>query len=142
MFQQDKNPLIDIFTTTHLKDMIKVVFKPRERRKRAILLSSVVLLVLYIYQHYNNSVLFLYLRESFAWSLEQFTVFKTIFLSLWIVGTMFVVGVLHKVLRIPETALLLVGFLSMLNGALMFGLASSGWHIYAGNACLFHVYLL
>lgn len=114
-------------------DMVKVVFKPREKQKRAILLCSIVLLVLYIYQHYNNSVIFLYLRESFAWSLEQFTVFKTIFLSLWIVGTMFVVGVLHKVLRISETVLLLVGFLSMLNGALMFGLASSGWHIYAGT---------
>lgn len=113
--------------------MVKVVFKPREKQKRAILLCSIVLLVLYIYQHYNNSVIFLYLRESFAWSLEQFTVFKTIFLSLWIVGTMFVVGVLHKVLRISETVLLLVGFLSMLNGALMFGLASSGWHIYAGT---------
>lgn len=62
--------------------------------------------------------------------------FKTIYLSLWIVGTMFVVGVLHKVFKIPETALLLIGFLSMLNGALMFGLATSGWYIYAGMLCL------
>lgn len=123
---------MDIFTTSHFKDMIKVVFKPREKQKRAILLCSIVLLVFYIYQHYNNSVIFLYLRKRFAWSLEQFTVFKTTHLSLWIVGTMFVVGVLHKALRISETTLLLVGFMSMLNGALMFGLASSGWHIYAG----------
>lgn len=118
--------------------MVKVVFRPREKYKRAILLSSVILLVLYIYQHYNNSVLFLYLRKRFAWSLEMFTVFKTIYLSLWIVGTMFVVGVMHKMMRISETVLLLVGFLSMLNGALMFGLASSGWHIYAGNKSLFY----
>lgn len=116
--------------------MIKVVFRPREKRKRPILLCAVVLLVLYIYQHYNNSVLFLYLREKFAWSLEQFTVFKTIYLSLWIVGTMFVVGVMHKILRISETTLLLIGFLSMLNGALMFGLATSGWHIYLGSYLL------
>lgn len=88
---------------------------------------------IYVIVVYDSTVLFLYLRRAFSWSLQRFTIFQAINQALWIVGTVLMVHVLHKLVNIPETVLLLVGFLSLLDAYLMYGLASKSWHIYAGK---------
>lgn len=122
----------DFFTTSHFKDMFQVVIKPRQDNRRAILLLMLALTGIYVFIMYDSTVLFLYLRRAFSWSLQKFTLFQTISQILWIIGTIVMVHGLHNWLEIPETVLLLVGLLSTLDGYLMYGLASKSWHIYAG----------
>lgn len=86
-----------------------------------------------IFMVYDSTVLFFYLRRAFSWSLQKFTIYQAISQALWIIGTFFTVHVLHKLVDIPETVLLLVGFLSLLDAYLLYGLASRSWHIYAGK---------
>lgn len=87
----------------------------------------------------DAGTLFLYLRSRFLWSLEHFTVYSAVTGVYSIFCTMFVVYVLYKVLNIPESVLILVGLLSVMNSALMIGLASSNAHIYAGTV---HIMIL
>lgn len=86
-----------------------------------------------VFMVYDSTVLFFYLRRAFSWSLQKFTIYQAISQALWIIGTFFMVHVLHKLVDIPETVLLLVGFLSLLDAYLVYGLASRSWHIYAGK---------
>lgn len=113
--------------------MLHVVFKQREEHGRAILLLILLLMGISVFTIYDSTVLFFYLRRAFSWSLEKFTIYQAIGQSLWIVGTIFVVHVLHKLVNIPETVLLLIGLLSLLDAYLLYGLATRSWHIYAGK---------
>lgn len=113
--------------------MFYVVFKPRTESRRAILLLILGMMAAFIFVINDTTVQFLYLRRAFNWSLEKFTIFQTVNQGLWVVGTILAVHVLHKLLGIPESILLLVGFLSLLDGYLMYGLATKSWHIYFGK---------
>lgn len=113
--------------------MFRVVFRRREQNRRAILLLLLTIMGIYVFCVNDSTVLFLYLRRVFAWTLESFTIYEAACEGLWVVGTIFVVYGLHKMLKIPESVLLAIGFLSLLNEYLMYGLASKNWHIYAGE---------
>lgn len=113
--------------------MFQVVFKRREQNRGAILLLGLMMMGGFVFVINDTTVQFFYLRRAFGWSLERFTIFQAVSQSLWVVGTIFVVYVLHKLLKIPESILLLVGFLSLLDSYLIYGLASESWHIYGGQ---------
>lgn len=91
------------------------------------------MMTLCVFVSSDAGTLFLYLRSRFLWPLEQFTIYSAIVGVYGIICTIFVVYVLHKMLNIPETILILVGLISILNSSLMIGLSSNSTHIYAGN---------
>lgn len=114
--------------------MFKSTFKRRENFDRAIILLSILLLTIYIFLiNGDGSVVFLYLREKFQWTLEHYTLFNSAGNTVWILGTIFGIYFLHKLLNITESVLILVGFLSMCNGHLIAGFATQDWHIYMGK---------
>lgn len=120
--------------------MFRVVFRQRGRNLTAVLLLTVAMMVLFIFVTSDSGIFFLFVRNRFLWSLERYTIYQAASGAWWVVGTIFVVYVLHKKLEIPEVVLLLVGFLSVLDGTLMVGLSTNSVHIYAGsvrNAFLF-----
>lgn len=113
--------------------MFQVIFKHREQNRRTILLLTLTVMAFFTFMINDITVLFFYVRRSFAWSLERFTIFQAVSQGLWVIGTILMVHVLHKLLKIPENVLLLVGFLSLLDSYLIYGLASKSWHIYGGK---------
>lgn len=115
-----------------MKDMFQVISKRRSDNRRTILLLTLTLMSFYVFIMYDMTVLFLYLRRAFSWSLERFTIFQAVSQAFWIIGTILLVHVLHKLLDIPETVTMLIGLLSLLDGYLMLGLAKKSWHVYAG----------
>lgn len=128
-----QNRLRDIISTTHIKDTFKVVFKKREQNKQAILLLLITVMTLFVFVSNDASILFLYLRSSFLWSLEKYTIFSAATGVYSILATIFVVYLLHKALNISESILILTGLISVLNSALMIGVAKNNTHIYAGT---------
>ncbi|XP_049818956.1 proton-coupled folate transporter isoform X2 [Aethina tumida] len=123
------------FNASNIVDMFKSTFKRRENFDRAIILLSILLLTIYIFLiNGDGSVVFLYLREKFQWTLEHYTLFNSAGNTVWILGTIFGIYFLHKLLNITESVLILVGFLSMCNGHLIAGFATQDWHIYMASA--------
>lgn len=128
----------DVFVTSQIKDMINTVLKQRVRYNRIVLFCVVFMLTLFMFTCNDSTLLFLFVRRKFHWSLRQYTFFSSSTSIVWMFGTFLSVYVLHKKIRIPESVVLLVGFLSFLNGSLLYGLASTDWHMYAGK----HLFLI
>lgn len=131
--KESEGQLKGFFEISNITDMLKTSFKKRQHYDRCTVLCCIFCLSLYIFTiNGEGSIIFLYLREKFQWSLEKYTLYSAFHNIAWIIGTMFGVFILQKVLRIPETILIFVGFVSMFNGALMIGLANTDWSIYGG----------
>lgn len=128
-----KNKLRDIASTSHIKETFKVVFKKREHSNRAILLLLIGVMTLCVVVSNDSSSLFLFLRSSFQWSLEKYTIFSAATGVYSILATVLIVYLLHKILNISESILILAGLVSLLNSALMIGVAKTNMHIYAGT---------
>ena len=123
-----------LFRITNIKDMLTTTFKPRRNYDRFIVLCCILILTIFIVAVNGDGALaFLYVREKFHWSLQQYTLYSAAHNVAWVVGTLFGTYVLHKLMKIPETFMLLVGFTSMFFGMLMMGLAIYDWEVYAGK---------
>lgn len=118
--------------------MVKTITRQRENYGRTILLLLILALIFSSFITNESSMLFLFVRGKFQWSLRKYTLFTTCTSVIGMVGTVFSTYVLNKVLKIPETVLMLVGLLSMLDGSLLYALASTDWHMYAGKNLQVH----
>ena len=119
---------------SNINEMVTTTFKKRDNYVRFTVLCCILMITLStITVTGGGSVMFLFLREQFHWSLQKYTLFAAAGSVCQILGTISAVYVLHKVLKIPETVLILVALLSSLNGALMMGLAHSYWTVYFGT---------
>lgn len=76
----------------------------------------------------------LMLREKFGWSLQKYTIYSSLTGVNGVIGGVFGIMVLHMWLKVPETILLLIGFISGLDQALVYALANKDWEIYFGNS--------
>lgn len=113
--------------------MFKTFSKRREKYNRAVLFCIVFMLTLFIFMCNDYVLLFLFVRRKLQWSLQKYTFFTSATSVIWIFGTFLCVYILHKKLKVPESVLLLLGFLSFLNGSLLYAFASKDWHMYFGK---------
>lgn len=119
--------------------MIKTTFKKRNNFDRYIVLSCIGMLTIYItIIDGNGAVVYLYLREKFQWTLEKYTLYNALHSITWIFGTIIGVYVIHKLLKIPESIMILVGFISLLNGTIVIAIARRDLDIYLGKRILLH----
>ncbi|KAI4466618.1 MFS transporter [Holotrichia oblita] len=121
-----------IFAFENIKNMLRATFRRRENYGRAILLTTFCVSTISIFAFTaDSSVLFLFLREKLHWDLEHYTLYSSVSSLTSIVGTFVGVGLLNKLLKIPETPLLIVGCLSYLGSSMLLGFAIKDWYIYA-----------
>lgn len=116
---------------------MKTILKKREMFDRTSVICIVLLLGLTAFVWNDSSIMFLYVRERFNWSLEKYTLFSSIEMCIYICGTLLTVYVLHKIVHIPETVLLLIACISLLNGSLLFALARHDRIIYLGTYSIY-----
>ncbi|KAJ3648217.1 hypothetical protein Zmor_020037 [Zophobas morio] len=129
--QESEGKIKELFRVSNINEMVTTTFKKRDNYVRFTVLCCILMITLStITVTGGGSVMFLFLREQFHWSLQKYTLFAAAGSVCQILGTISAVYVLHKVLKIPETVLILVALLSSLNGALMMGLAHSYWTVY------------
>lgn len=114
--------------------MFKATFRKRENYDRFTVVSCLIMLILYlIVVQGDGAIVFYYLRRTFHWSVEQYTLYSAMHNITGIIGILVGVYLLHKLLKIPETIMILVGFLSMFNGMLTLGLAVRDRDVYFGE---------
>ncbi|CAH1961524.1 unnamed protein product [Acanthoscelides obtectus] len=131
---ETENKVGEFFILDNVKDMVKVAVKKREHSKRAVICLCVGILTVYIFIINGNTLTFQYLREKFGWTLTRYTIFSSIESVVWTIGSFLATYILHKVLKVTESVLILVGCISMLNTSLLFALARSNAVIYATPA--------
>ncbi|XP_018576193.1 proton-coupled folate transporter isoform X2 [Anoplophora glabripennis] len=127
------------FDISNLGDMVKTTFKRREYFIRSIILLNLLILTIHIFiMNGDGSIMFLYLREKFDWTLTKFTLFNSATSVVWIIGTMGGTYILHKLCNIKEAALILVGLISTTAGSLLQGFGKADWYLYTagGVRCL------
>lgn len=117
--------------------MVRTTFKSREDFIRSIVLLNLLMLTIHIFvMNGDGSVMFLYLREKFDWTLTKFTLYNSATSIIWIIGTMGGTYILHKLLHVKEAVLILIGFISILSGSLLQGFGRTDWYLYAGKIYL------
>lgn len=111
--------------------MVKTTLKPRENYNRSIILMTIAISCFYIFIiNGDSAVTFPFLRSKFNWTLKKYTLFSSVHNILWILGAIFGVYLLHKLLNVIESVLIMMGLLSMLNSVLLQAVAKSDWPIY------------
>lgn len=131
-----------LFSFKEVKEMASTTFKKRPNHKRTIILLCLAITSLFIFAVMSEGgSLYLYLRLKFGWTLKQYTLFSSVRDLASIFGTVLGIYVLHKILKVNEIVLILMGLISCFNGALVLGLASTTMHIYFGkitiHLCIF-----
>jgi PCFT/HCP family folate transporter-like MFS transporter 1/3 len=126
--------LKNLFQLSNITDMLKTTFKGRQNYDRFVVLCCVLMLTIYILAiNGDGAVIFLFLRENFHWSLRKYTLFSAAHNVTWVLGTVIGVYLLHKLMKISEAIMIVVGFMSMLVGMLVMGLAKYDWEVYTGT---------
>lgn len=111
--------------------MIQMTIKSRRKYERPIIFLTAIMLCLYIFVINGDiAVTFLFLRSKFGWTLEKYTLFSSVSNLIWIACTMLGVYLLQHLLKVIDSVLVLMGFLSMLNGTLLQAVAKNDWPLY------------
>lgn len=124
-----------IFDVSLVTDMVRTCFKSRDNLDRSILWMTLSSLVLSIFALEGSSTVFyLFLREKFNWSIQQATFFDAANILLMIIGNVVGMYVLNKLLRVSETNLAIVSYLSCFADYAIKAFASQPWHLYLATA--------
>lgn len=115
-------------------ETFKTIFRQRENNNRTLLLTLIVVMIVSVFASFgDSSVIFLYLRQQFHWTLERYTLYSSINNVTGVVGAVGGIFILYKIFHIKESVVTLLGFISILIGSLLQGLATSSWVIYLGK---------
>jgi len=76
----------------------------------------------------------LFVREKFDWSIQQSTFYDAASIIVMIIGNIVGMYVLNKVLRISETNLAILSYLSSFADYFIKSMATQPWHLYVATA--------
>ncbi|KAF2896624.1 hypothetical protein ILUMI_09552 [Ignelater luminosus] len=129
----------NIFKLSLVQETVKYTFKRRDNYGRLMILIMSLILVIYVLADNANSITFLYVRQTFHWSLETYAMYSSINTITTALGSVAGIYFLHKLLKINESFLIMIGFISVLSSSILNGLANKSWHIYLACAinCLY-----
>lgn len=126
-----------LFRLTPIKETMAIVFKRRENSDRAIVLCIFAVFVIFIGAKYSDSsILFLYLRGEFTWTLEMYTLFVTFSLAVWILMCLVTIRVFVNILRMKETTAIIMALTFNIMGYSVQGFANKNWQIYGAAGLL------
>ncbi|KAF5272412.1 hypothetical protein FQA39_LY07880 [Lamprigera yunnana] len=131
--QQDK--LKNFFNIALLMTTMKTVFKRREHYIRATLLVTLTLLTFIIFSFLGReSVVFLYLRNRFAWNLTDCTFYISVMSVITIFGGVLSLLLLYKLLRLKEITILMISLSTCCVCSIFQGLASTNIQFYVAGS--------
>ncbi|KAK9877562.1 hypothetical protein WA026_018666 [Henosepilachna vigintioctopunctata] len=121
------------FEFEQIKQITATTFKRRPNNRRSIILLCVTISSLFLLAVMSEGgCIYLFLRLKFGWSLRKYTIFSSVKDVLYVVGTFLSIYGLHKILKVEESIVILMGLISCINGSLVQGLATTDTHIYFG----------
>lgn len=122
---------LKIFKLSLVKKTMNNTFDGRSLHDKLMIVSVMALMLFYTVARFSDhGILFLYLRQSFGWSLQRFTLFASFKNMVAVIGSIIGAFLLNKVLRVKETVVLIIAFLTTTCCYILFGLATANWQIY------------
>ncbi|XP_017835806.1 uncharacterized protein LOC108595152 [Drosophila busckii] len=120
-----------LFSKQHIKDMISTCTKPRENHARAIiwLVTFAMCFSIFVFDGVMT-VMYLFVREKFHWSVREYTFYETVSHLVPMVGAIIGFLILRKIFRLSVVTLALLAFFSEILNNLARGCASQPWHMY------------
>ncbi|KAK4885299.1 hypothetical protein RN001_001570 [Aquatica leii] len=132
---ENENKFRRLFNIELLISTIKTVFKPRDHYERGILLTTFALLALTVFSYFGvTSVLFLYLRNKFSWSLGQCTFYTSVMSVVSIVGGTIGIALFYKVLQFKEASIILLSLFTCLIATMFQGSAKTTFEFYISGS--------
>ncbi|KAK5647477.1 hypothetical protein RI129_002369 [Pyrocoelia pectoralis] len=127
----------NLFRSSLIKETVATTFEERPGLDRPLLLSVVLMTVIFLFAvTADGNIVFLYLRRKLAWTLRHYTLFASCRKVSWIIGSILGGYLLHTVLKIEESVVILLGFLSVMANVFIQGIASADWHMYIAGAAI------
>lgn len=125
----------NIFETEHVKVMFNTAVRSRPNHLRTIILFCIAIVSIFLFASLSDGgIIFLFFRKKFNWTIKEYTRYSSVRDFLSIIGTFGGIYGLHKILKIEEMVLVLLGLLSVFNGAIIQGLATLDSTLYFGAA--------
>ncbi|XP_063699924.1 probable peptidoglycan muropeptide transporter SLC46 [Culicoides brevitarsis] len=123
--------LKDLFKTDMIKEMAHSAFRPRKNHDRLIVWLIIANFAITMFQQEGSQGLtFLYTREKFGWTLEDFSVLVIIATLLIIVGSQTGLA-LQKKLEWSDTKTGIFSTLSLVFSNFLNAQSTQSWHLYA-----------
>ncbi|EDW59038.1 probable peptidoglycan muropeptide transporter SLC46 isoform X1 [Drosophila virilis] len=124
-----------LFSLTHIKDMFRTCCKPRDNHAREIiwLVTLAMFMAMFVVDG-AMTVMYLFVRQKFHWSVREFTLFETISQMVPMVGALIGILLLRKVFGLSVVTLALLSLFSEILSNLTRGCASFPWHMYLSVA--------
>ncbi|KAK4885305.1 hypothetical protein RN001_001576 [Aquatica leii] len=128
---ETEDKIISLFKLSLVQKTLKLTFEGRNLYDKMLIIFIVVLMLLFTIARFSDHcTLFLYLRQTFGWSLKRFTLYMAFKSIVIIVGSIIGAVVLNKLLHVRETIVLIIGFFTTMCSYLLLGLAKKNWEIY------------
>ncbi|KAM8706069.1 hypothetical protein ACLKA7_010369 [Drosophila subpalustris] len=124
-----------LFSLLHLKEMLETCCKPREHHARGIiwLVTLTMFMTMFVVDGVMT-VMYLFVRQKFHWSVREFTFFETVSQLVPMLGALIGFLILRKVFGLSVVVLALLSLFSEILSNLAKGFAELPWHMYLSIA--------
>ncbi|XP_023174796.1 uncharacterized protein LOC111602094 [Drosophila hydei] len=120
-----------LFSFSHIREMVNTCTKPRENHARAIIWLVTIAMCLSIFVFDGvMTVMYLFVREKFHWSVRDYTFYETVSHLVPMVGALIGFLILRKIFRLSVVTLALLAFASEILKNLARGFSTQPWHMY------------
>nr|XP_036219251.1 proton-coupled folate transporter-like [Bactrocera oleae] len=118
-----------------IKDLVKTCFAKRPNYGRAIIGCTIsILMVTSFIMHGEQGVFYLFLRNKFNVTLQQFTYFIATLITIKMIGCGLAFAVFRKLLKLPYATIAMMGLAGCVLDHLTRGLAQSFWQMYMASS--------
>lgn len=122
----------ELVSYTPVVEMIRACFKRRPFGERRIVWCLIGILMLSIFcMSGTDNVFYLFVREKFAWSLRDETIYNTTSLLVGMIGSLLGISLLNGCFNVSSISLAVLAILGVLLEALMKSVAQNNFQMYA-----------
>ncbi|XP_054739026.1 proton-coupled folate transporter-like [Anastrepha obliqua] len=127
----ESNQFRKLFDLAAVKEMWRTCFKPRECNDRAIIwLASFAQMSTFFVIYGSMAVFYLFIRETFHWTIKEFNTFETLNIFLSLMGNIMGVIILRRIFKLSIVSLGLLALLSESTGCFLRAFADTNWLLY------------
>uniref|UniRef100_A0A336MAY0 CSON012416 protein n=1 Tax=Culicoides sonorensis TaxID=179676 RepID=A0A336MAY0_CULSO len=122
----------DFFDKNHAIRSFQAVVKKRPDNRRMYIWLILIAMGFYTFQRDERNMVYLYTQLKLNWDTHIYSMFRTYQSSSYVIMMLIGIPIMTKLLKWPDSVLIMVGSLSHAGGRVFFALATSTWLMYMG----------
>lgn len=127
-----RNIFSDFFDKNHAIRSFKVVIKKRPDNRRPYIWLILIAMGFYTFQRDERNMVYLYTQLKLNWDTHIYSMFRTYQSSSYVIMMLLGIPIMTKLLKWPDSVLIMVGSISHAGGRVFFAFATTTWLMYAG----------